>query len=137
MRSASNSNFDDNPFDIFKSYRVNFKDQCMEKAYQTQKTMIRPFNILKLMIYYLIILTSFTFLMMSLNYFGYFRQAGDSYTFWFFVNLGALILLLIANYLVNKYPDYHNLHGSLGILAITAYLLESHLQVDSHLVALI
>ena len=136
MSSRSNS-LDDNPFAIFKRYRVSFKDEKMEQAYQRNKIMIKPFNILKLLIYYEIILTVGLFAILGLIYLGYLSFSPRLYIYFSFSNLGALIVLIIYKYIVNRFPKYHNYYGSFGILLLTMFMLESNLQIRSNLFSFI
>ena len=106
----------DNPFSIFKRYRVDFKDEEMEKAYQTKcLRMMKPFKILNVLFWLFVCWVIMEVILQILTAIG----INDTITTspWFLLGDSAMAFLMKTLYLLeNKWPKYHNIIGSISLL---------------------
>ena len=107
-----------NPFSIFKSYRTTFKEQEIEVAYETQKSMIKPFQILKSFFYISLFFACLNSIFLILTYLGIGSTDKMKFIAWTSAQLFGALTIKILMILDEKYPQSHNTIGSIFLLIV-------------------
>ena len=126
------------PFSIFKSYRTTFKEQEMERAYETtQKLMIKPFKTFKSLIYIVLFLAIINSIFLILKYLGKRSNSKINSIIWISAQLLIVLTTKILLILDLKYPQSHNKIGSIFLLIIFSIINEVSLIVNPPIIAFV
>ena len=126
------------PFSIFKSCRTTFKEQEMERAYETtQKPMIKPFNTFRSLIYIALFFACLNLIFLILKYFEKGSKSKINYIFWAGSNILVALITKILMVLDEKFPQSHNKIGSTFLLLIFSIPIEVSLIIESPIIAFV
>ena len=126
-----------NPFSIFKSCRTTFKEQEMERAYETQKSMIKPFQIIKFIFYITLFFACLNSILLILTYLGIGSTNKINFIFWISAQLFGALTIKILMILDEKYPQSHNTIGSIFLLIVFSIINEVSLIVNPPIIVVV
>ena len=125
------------PFSIFKSCRTTFKNQEMERAYESQRSMIKPFKIFNSFFYIALFFACMNSIVLLLKYLEIGGNSKINNIFWISAQLLCALIAKILMVLDKKYPQSHNKWGSIFLIIVFSLIIEVSLIVNSPIIVFI